>query len=100
MHTCIVIKLSRIDINRVKSIVTKVQVVGFGYSDTVQKESHQSELQFRRYGHLKFEFKFESDKSSQKGYYWIDLNMTKNLPLVSSSLDLRLKRCGQSKFRG
>ena len=29
------------------------------YHDKVQKESHQSELRFRRYGHLKFEFKYE-----------------------------------------
>ena len=28
--------------------VTMVQVVGFGYGDMVQKESHQSELRFRR----------------------------------------------------
>ena len=39
--------------------VTMVQVVGFGYGDMVQKESHQSELRFRRYGQLKFEFKPE-----------------------------------------
>ena len=54
-----------------KIIVIMVQVVGFGYDDTVQKESHQSELRFRRYDHLKFEFKyekfkFEPDKSLQK----------------------------------
>ena len=39
-------------------------------------------------------FEFESNKSLQKLCYWIDLNNTKNLPLVSSSLDLRLKSYG------
>ena len=75
-----------------KIIVTKFQVIGFGYGDRMQKESTYTEPRFERYGHLKFEF--ESDKSLQKGYHWIDLNNTKNLPLVSSNLDLRFKSYG------
>ena len=42
-----------------KIIVTKVQVIGFGYGDKVQKESSKSDLRFGRYGHLKFQFKSE-----------------------------------------
>ena len=39
-------------------------------------------------------FKFESDEILQKLHHWIDLIMKKNLPLVLSNLELRLKSCG------
>ena len=42
-----------------ENTVRMVQVIGLGYGDKVQKDSTQTELRFRRYGHLKFEFKSE-----------------------------------------